>query len=105
MHMLCKTGTVFLRVEDPYFIFDLIYVYTLQTHMLLLIPEDLVLALNKVFSLCNIPMIPPIFSGGSMYSNSTYGITIDLSKQWVIVINVIVLRVRKCPPPPLYKPG
>ena len=38
MHMLCKTGTVCLRVTDPYFIFDRIGFRTILTHMFLLIP-------------------------------------------------------------------
>ena len=38
MHMLFKTGTVFLRVADTHFIFERIYVLTLRTHMCLLLP-------------------------------------------------------------------
>ena len=41
MHMVFKTGTVFLRVADPHLISDQIGVRTIQTHMCRLLPADL----------------------------------------------------------------
>ena len=64
MHTLCKTGTVCLRVEDPHFIFDRTCVFTIRTHMRRLLPEDLEIAMKKVLSLCTIPILPPLLSGG-----------------------------------------
>ena len=66
MHMLCKTGMVCLRVADPYFISDRIYVRTFRTHMRRLFPEDLALVLKKLLSLCPIPLLPILLSGGDM---------------------------------------
>ena len=66
MHMLCKTGTVCLKVADPHFIFGRICVRTIQTHMCRLLPADLALALKQVLSLCTIPLLPPLLSGGEM---------------------------------------
>ena len=66
MHMLCKTGTVCLRVTDPHFIFDHIGVRTIRTHMCHLLPEDLALALKQLFIFFPIPFIPPILSRGHM---------------------------------------
>ena len=61
--MLRKTGTVFLKVADPHFIFDRICVCTIRTHLCRLLPEDLELALKQVLSLCTIPLLPPLLSG------------------------------------------
>ena len=80
MPILCKTGTVCIRVADPHFIFDRICVRTIQTHMRCLLPEDLALNLKQVLSLCYIPLLPPILSGGDMYSKYKYGSTIDMAK-------------------------
>ena len=66
MHMLCKTGTVCLRVADPHFIFDRIGVRTIQTHMCHLLTEDLALALKQVLSFPPIPFICPLLSRGHM---------------------------------------
>ena len=66
MHMLFKTGTVCLKVSDPHFIFDRIGVHTIRTHMCCLLPADLALALKKVLTLCTIPFLPHILSGGPM---------------------------------------
>ena len=66
MQILCKTGTVCLRMADPHFIFYRIGVCTIQTHLCRLLPADLALALKQVLSLCTIPLLPPIFSGGHM---------------------------------------
>ena len=66
MHMLCKTGTGFLRVADPHFIFDRIGVCTIRTHMCRHLPEDLALALKQVLSFSPIPFLPPLLSGGHM---------------------------------------
>ena len=66
MHMVCKTGTVFLRVADPNFVFDHIGVRTIRTHMCRLLPEDLSLALNQLLSFCTIPFIPPLIGGVHM---------------------------------------
>ena len=66
-----------------------------------LLPEDLALALNKLLSLFIVPILPPLISGGDNYINSTSGITIDLDKQWVVIIDVFVIRVRNFPLPPL----
>ena len=63
MHMLCKTGTVCLRMTDPHLIFDRIDVRTIQTHMCLLLLKDLALALNQVLSFCYIPFLPSLISG------------------------------------------
>ena len=69
-----------------------------------LLPEDLALALKKVLSLCPIPLLPHIISGGKSHSNYKYGRTIDPAKQWGLVINVFVIRVNSSPPPPLCTP-
>ena len=66
MHMLCKTETVCLRVAYPHFIFDRIDVRTIQIHMCHLLSEDLTLTLKQVLSLCTIPLLPPLISGGQM---------------------------------------
>ena len=66
MHMMCKTGKVGLGVAGPHFIFDRICVCIIQTHMRCLLPEDLSLALKKVFSLFPIPLLPHLLSGGYM---------------------------------------
>ena len=66
MYMLCKTRTVCLRVADPHFIFDCIYVSTILTHMRCLLPEGLALALKQVLSLWPTPLITPILSWGDM---------------------------------------
>ena len=66
MHILCKTGTVCLMVADPHFIFDRIGVRTIQTHMCRLFPEYLTLAFKQILSLCPIPLLPTILSGGHM---------------------------------------
>ena len=90
MHMLCRTGTVCFRVEYPHFIFDRIYVRTLQKHMCRLLRAYLTPALKQVLSLCPTTIITPLLFGGEMYSKYTFGSTIDPSKQWVLVINIIV---------------
>ena len=102
MHMLCKTGMVCLRVAVPDLFFDRICVRIIRTHMRRLLPAYLALALKQVLRICTIPLLPPLLSGGDMYSNSTYGSTIDPAKQWAVVINGFVIRVNNCPPPPLY---
>ena len=66
MHMLCKIGTVCLSLADPHFIFDGIFVCTIQTYMRNLLPKDLALALKQVLSLCPIPLLPPLHSGCEM---------------------------------------
>ena len=66
MYMLCKTGTVCLRVEDQHYISYRIYVRTIRTHMRLLLPEDLSVALKQLLSLYPIPILPPLLSGGDM---------------------------------------
>ena len=66
IHMLCKIGTVCLRVSDPQFIFDRISVRTIQIHMCRLLPADLSLAVKQVLSFCPIPFIPPLLSVGHM---------------------------------------
>ena len=104
MHMLCKTGMVCLRVADPHFIFDCICLRTIRTHVHRLFPEDLALALKQVLSLCAIPILPPLLSGGDIKSNSTSGGTIDEFKQWFFVIDGFIIRVNNCPPPPLCTP-
>ena len=104
IHMLCKTGTVFLRVADPYFIFDCIGVRTIRTHMFRLLLTDLALALKQVLSFWTIPFLPPLISGGHMYRNPTSRSTIDPSKQWVLIIKCSVIRFNNIPPPPLCTP-
>ena len=101
MHMLCKTGTVCLRVADSHFISDRICVRTLLTHMHCLLPEDLALDLNQVFIFCPVSLLPSLLSGGDMQSNSTPGSTIGPAKQWVLVIGVIIIIANNCPPPHL----
>ena len=64
-----------------------------------LLPAGLALALKQVLSLCPIPLLPPLLSGGDMLINSTSGRTINPSKQWVITINGFVIRVSNCPSP------
>ena len=103
MHMLCKTGTVCLRVQT-HFIFDRICVCTLQTHMRRLLPEYVALALNQVLRLFPIPPLPLLLGGGDMWSNSTSGSTIGPDKQWVLYIDAIGIRVNDFPPPPLCTP-
>ena len=66
MHMLCKTGTVFLRVADPNFMFDCIGVRTIRTHVCRLLPSYLALALNQLLILSPILIIPSLFSAGYM---------------------------------------
>ena len=66
MHMLCKTGTVCLRVADPHLIFDHIGVRKIRTHMRRLLPADLALALEQVLSFCTIPLLPRLLSWGHM---------------------------------------
>ena len=101
MHMLQKIGTVCIKVTDPHSNFDCICIRTLRTNTPRLLTADLAPALKQVQSLCIIPIILTLLSGGEIQSNSTYGSTIDPSKQWVIVINVIIIRVNNFPPPPL----
>ena len=104
MHMLCKTGTVSLRVADPHFIFDRIVVRTILTHMCCILLVDLALVLKQVFSFYPITFLPPLLSGGHMYRNYTSGITIDPDKQGVVIIKVFFVRVKNVPPPPLCNP-
>ena len=66
MHMMCKIGTGCLSVADPHFIFDCIGVRTIRTHMCRLLPSDLAIALKQVLSLCSIPFLPLLLSGGHM---------------------------------------
>ena len=66
IHMLCKTGTVFLRVVEPHLFFDRISVRTIRTHMCHLLPADLALVLKQLLSFCLIPILPHIFGGGHM---------------------------------------
>ena len=66
IQMLCKTGTLFLGMVDPYFISARICVRTFRTHLHSLLPEDLALALKQVLSLCPILVNPPLISGGDM---------------------------------------
>ena len=66
MHMLCKIGTVCLRVADPNFIFDRIGVRTIRTQMCRLLMADLALTLKQVLIFCPIPFLPPILSGDHM---------------------------------------
>ena len=63
IHMLHKTRTVCLRVAEPHLIYNRICICKFQTHMCCLLPEDLVLALEKVLSICPTPILPPILSG------------------------------------------
>ena len=104
MQMMWKIGTIFLGVAYPHFIFDRIYVCTIRTHISHIIPEYLALSFKQVLSLCNIPLLPPIISGGDMNRNYKSGSTIDPAKQCVIVIHLIIVRVNNCPPPPLCTP-
>ena len=53
-------------VADQHLIFDRIGVRTIRTHMRCLLPEDLALALKKVFCLCPIPLLTHLLSGGYM---------------------------------------
>ena len=66
MYMMCKTGTVCIRVADPHFIFELIGVFTIQKHMCCLLLEYLVIDLKQVLNLCPIPLLPHLLSGGEM---------------------------------------
>ena len=66
MHMLYKTGTVCLRMADPYFMFDRIGVRTIRTHMRSLLLADFALSLKQVLSLCPISTLPTFISGGDM---------------------------------------
>ena len=104
MHKLCKIGMVCHRVADPHLIFDRICVFTIQTHMRRLLLGDLALTSKKLLSLCTIPFPPTLLSGGDMYNISTPGSTIDPAKQWVTVLNTMVIIVNNCPPPPLCTP-
>ena len=104
MHMLCKTGTVCLRVSERNLIFDRIGVRTIVTHMCRLLPAYLALALEQVLSFCPIPFIPPLLSGGHMQRNSTYGSTIYPAKQGVVITKGFVIRVNNIPPHPLCIP-
>ena len=104
MHMLCKKGTVCLRVTDPHLIFDRICVCTIRTHMCCIIPTDLALALKQVLSLYPIPLIPPLLSGTNIKRNSTSGIIIDLEKKLVVVLDGFVIRVKNVPPHPFFTP-
>ena len=88
MHILCKTGTVCLRVVDPHFIFGRICVRTIRTHMNRFLTEDRTITLKKVLSFYPIPLLPPLLSGGEMYINYTSGSIIEPAKQWVVVIKV-----------------
>ena len=104
MLMLCKIGKVCLRVADPHCIFDCIGIRTIQTHTCRLLPEELELTLKQVLSFYLIPFLPPLLSGGHMYSNSTSRSTIDPEKQGVVIIKGFVIRVNNITPPPLYTP-
>ena len=104
MYMLCKTGTVCLRVSDPNSVFERICVRTIQTHMCHILPGDLVLSLKQVLSVFPIPLLPTLLSGGDMYLNSTYGSTIDPGKQWVVFIDGIFIIINNSPPPPIFTP-
>ena len=66
IHMLCKKGTVCLRVSDSHFVFGRIGVRTIRTHMCHLLPADLALVLKQLLSFCLIPILPHIFGGGHM---------------------------------------
>ena len=66
MHMMRKTGMFCLRVSNPHFIFDFIFVLTIQTHMRHLLIEDLALALNQLFSICPISILHPLNIGGGI---------------------------------------
>ena len=66
MHILYKTGTVCIRVAESHFIFDRIGVCTIRTHMRILLPADFSINLKKVLTLCPIPLLPPLLSGGHM---------------------------------------
>ena len=101
MQILCKTGTVCLRVADPHFIFDRIGVRTIQTYMCRLLLSDLVVALKQVLSFFPIPFLPTLLSGGLMLRKCTSGSTIDQAKQGVVVIKGFIIRVNNIPPPPL----
>ena len=104
MHMLCKTGTVCFRVVDLYFVFDRIGVHTIQTHMRRLLPEYLALALKQVLSFFPIPLLPPLLSGGHIYSNSTSRSNVDPAKHGVVIIKGFIIRVNNIPPPPICIP-
>ena len=66
MHMICKVGTFCIRVEETHFIFDLISVRKIRTHICLLLLADLALALKQVLSFFPIPLLPPLLSGSNM---------------------------------------
>ena len=66
MHMLCKTGMVFIRVADPHFIFDRMGVCKIQTQMCHIILADLALSLKQLLSFCTIPLLPPLLIGVHM---------------------------------------
>ena len=66
IHILRKTGTVYLRMADPHFIFDRISIRTIRTHMCRLLPAYLSLALKQVLSFCTIPILIPLLSEGGM---------------------------------------
>ena len=104
MHMLCKTEIVFLWVSDQHFIFYRIGVCTTQTHMFRLLPSDLAISLKQILSIFPIPLLSPLLSENDMQINSTSGKTNNPTKQWVLVIDIIVIRVKNCPFPPLCIP-
>ena len=66
MPMMCKIGTVCLRLAYPHLILDRIGVRKIQTHICRLLLEDLALALKQVLSFCPIPLLPPLLGGGHM---------------------------------------
>ena len=66
MHMMCKIGTVCIRVSYTYFIFDRIFVSTIPTHMCRILPEDLALALKQLFSFFPVPFLPTLLSWDHM---------------------------------------
>ena len=66
IHIMCKTGTVFIRVAYPHFIFDHIDVRTIRTHMCSFLPEELALSLKQVLSFFTIPLLPILLSRGHM---------------------------------------
>ena len=70
--------------------------------MLHLLLVDLALTMKQLLSLCTIPFLPTLLSGGDTQRNSTYGSTVDMGKQWVVVINGFIIRVNNFPPPPLF---
>ena len=104
MKMLCKKGTVCLRVADPHFNFDRIVVCTIRTHMCCLLPADITLALKQLLRLSPIYYLPSLLNGGHMQRNYSYGSTVDPDKQRVVIIKGFVIRVNNIPSPPLCTP-